>query len=61
MAGDAVMMWRRAQQERKHHWHGPGRVIGSQQNKVWVAYGSKIYRCAPEQVRHQTSEVQETL
>ena len=36
MAGDAVMMWRRAQQ-RKHHWHGPGRVIGSQQNKVWVA------------------------
>ena len=59
MAGDAVMMWRRAQQERKHHWHGPGRVIGSQQNKVWVAYGSKIYRCAPEQVRHQTSEVQE--
>ena len=38
---------------------GPGRVVGKQVDKVWVMYGSKIYRCAPEQVRHVEHEVVE--
>ena len=51
--GDQVMMWR------EHHWHGPGRVIGTQTEKIWVMYGAKVYRCAPEQVKHVDSEIVE--
>eukprot|EP00435_Cladocopium_sp_Y103_P075952 s11_g70.t1 len=57
--GDQVVIWRKANNERKHHWHGPGRVIGAQVDKVWVAYGSKVYRCAPEQVRHVEEEIKD--
>ena len=40
-----------------HLKSGPGRVIGSQTEKVWVMYGAKVYRCAPEQVKHVDSEI----
>eukprot|EP00435_Cladocopium_sp_Y103_P063185 s737_g24.t1 len=57
--GNEVYIWRKSRGENRHHWHGPGRVIGAQSDKVWVAYGAKVYRCCPEQVRHQSREVQE--
>ncbi|CAE7879526.1 GIP, partial [Symbiodinium microadriaticum] len=38
--------------ENRHHWHGPAVVIGkSGGSKVWVAKGTKVYRCCPEQLR----------
>lgn len=57
--GDQVMIWRKSPNEEKHHWHGPGRVIGVQSDRVWVMHGAKVYRCAPEQVKHVDSEVVE--
>ena len=59
VVGDQVLIWRRAPNEKKHHWHGPGRVIGAQSDKVWVMYGAKVYRCAPEQVKHVDNEIVE--
>ena len=57
--GDQVTLWRKYPNEKKHHWHGPGRVIGVQSDKVWVMYGAKVYRCAPEQVKHVDTEAVE--
>lgn len=59
--GQAVIIWRKGKQEQKCHWHGPGSILGVQPNQVWVALGAKVYRCAPEQVRHQTSESQQLM
>ena len=55
-AGDLVYFWRRHRFENKHHWHGPAVVIGSQSSKVWIAQGTKVYRCCPEQLRRLTPE-----
>ena len=50
--GQLVFFWRRNRFENKHHWHGPGVVIGKSGNsKVWIAKGTKVYRCCPEQLR----------
>ena len=50
--GDLVMYWRNGKGSQDGHWHGPGQVIiqeGSQ--VVWISHLSRLYRCAPEQVR----------
>ena len=50
--GDLVFFWRKNRFDSKHHWHGPGVVIGkSGGSKVWIARGTKVYRCCPEQLR----------
>ena len=50
--GQLVFFWRKNRFENRHHWHGPGIVIGkSGGSKVWVAKGTKVYRCCPEQLR----------
>ena len=58
---DKVMIWRKGRQEKKAHWHGPACVVGVDQSRVFVAYGSKLYRCAPEQVRRVDGEIQELM
>ena len=56
------------------HWFGPGKVVcvektshpdhegelrnTSQGSIVWVAHGTTLYRCAPEQLRRVTREVE---
>ena len=54
--GCMVHIWRKGQGEKKAHWHGPGKVVGAQHDKVWVALGTKMYRCAPEQVKRVSIE-----
>ena len=50
--GQLVYFWRRNRFENRHHWHGPAVVIGKNgRSKVWVAKGTKVYRCCPEQLR----------
>ncbi|CAE7257454.1 GIP [Symbiodinium microadriaticum] len=52
VAGNLVYFWRRHRYENKHHWHGPAVVVGSQGgSKIWIASGTKVYRCCPEQLR----------
>jgi hypothetical protein len=51
------MIWRKSPGNKKYFWHGLGRVVGKQTDKVWIMYGSKVYRCAPEQVRHVEHDV----
>ena len=57
MPKDKVMIWRKGRQEKKAHWHGPACVVGTDPSRVFVAYGAKLYRCAPEQVRHVDQEI----
>ena len=54
-----VLIWRKGRGQTKCHWQGPGRVVGVHSDKVWVAFGAKVYRCCPEKVRHQSKEVQD--
>ncbi|CAE7298082.1 GIP [Symbiodinium sp. CCMP2592] len=50
--GQLVYFWRRNRFENKAHWHGPAVIIGKAgSSKVWVAKGTKVYRCCPEQLR----------
>lgn len=50
-------------------WYGPGRVVGvekhgsheenqTQGSIVWISYGTTLYRCAPEQLRKVTNQLQ---
>ena len=56
----------------KGQWYGPGTVLGSQtrredggtpleSKKVWVVMGSKLWRCAPEQLRNASNREIETF
>ena len=55
--GQLVYFWRKSRFETRHHWHGPAVVIGkSGSSKVWVAKGTKVYRCCPEQLRSLSPE-----
>eukprot|EP00439_Symbiodinium_sp_Y106_P018541 s4730_g2.t1 len=47
--------------ENRHHWHGPAVVIGGQHSKIWIAQGTKVYRCCPEQLRKLTVEQEATI
>ena len=61
-AGQLVFFWRKSRFESKCHWHGPAVVIGkSGQSKVWVAKGTKVYRCCPEQLRRLSPEQEATI
>ena len=55
------MICRKGVGEKKPHWHRPACVIGAESRKVFVSYGAKVYRCAPEQVRRVDGETQELL
>ena len=35
-AGEQVMIWRKSPGNKKYFWHGPGRVVWKQVDKVWV-------------------------
>ena len=60
--GDLVYFWRMWPREKKACWHGPGTVIGYHDgnSKIWVAKGTKMYKCSPEQLR-KVSQEQESL
>ena len=58
--GDLAYIWRKVKGGTCHHWHGPGHVLGTEGSRVWVASGSKVYRCSREQVK-RPSEEQEAL
>lgn len=60
--GDLVYFWRMWPREKKACWHGPGTVIGYHDgnSKIWVAKGTKMYKCSPEQLR-RVSQEQESL
>ena len=60
--GDLVYFWRLWPREKKACWHGPGTVVGYQDgnSRLWVAKGTKMYKCSPEQLR-KVSEEQESL
>ena len=50
--GQLVFLWRKNRFDNCAHWHGPAVVIGKAgTSKVWVAKGTKVYRCCPEQLR----------
>ena len=58
--GAKVLVWRPRGSIRGlnvHCWRGPGTVIGNTDgSRYWVAFGSKILRCAPEQLRRLNPE-----
>lgn len=60
--GDLVYFWRMWPREKKACWHGPGTVIGYHDgnSKIWVAKGTKMYKCSPEQLK-RVSQEQESL
>ena len=60
--GQLVFFWRKSRFEAKAHWHGPAVVIGkSGQSKLWIAKGTKVYRCSPVQVRSLSPEQEATV
>jgi hypothetical protein len=60
--GDLVYFWRLWPKEKKAYWHGPATVIGfhNGRSKIWIARGTKMYKCSPEQLR-KVSEEQEAI
>lgn len=70
--GQLVFFFRRARGYSSGHvcqWYGPGKVVciekcGSHERNqlsgsiVWVAHGTTLYRCSPEQLRVVTREVE---
>ena len=61
--GDRAYFWRRTAGSRFEHWRGPGTVIGKYkgESKVWVAYGTRVLRCSPEQLRKPTTLEQDAI
>lgn len=62
--GDYVYYWRRyATDGKAGTWRGPARIIGfyDGRSKIWVAYGNKVLRCAPEQLRRLTTDQEAAL
>ena len=58
-AGCKVFVWRpgglKPSGDRAFYWRGPGTVIGNtDSSKYWVSFGSKVLKCAPEQLRRLT-------
>ena len=58
-AGCKVFVWRpgglKPSGDRAFYWRGPGTVIGNTDtSKYWVSFGSKVLKCAPEQLRRLT-------
>ena len=60
--GQLVFLWRKNRFDNRAHWHGPAVVIGkSGASKVWVARGTKVYRCCPEQLRALSPDQEATV
>ncbi|CAE7838462.1 GIP [Symbiodinium sp. CCMP2592] len=60
--GQLVFFWRKNRFDNRAHWHGPAVVIGkSGASKVWVARGTKVYRCCPEQLRGLSPDQEATV
>ena len=62
--GDFVYYWRKYRDDGKAGlWRGPARIIGfyDGRSKLWVNYGNKVIRCAPEQVRRLTCDQEAAL
>ena len=63
--GDEVAVWRRGTgkgalgKQRRAQWRGPGIILGVRQ-KYFVAMPGSVIKAAPEQLRHTTTEEQET-
>ena len=56
--GDYVYYWRKYPRDGSEgRWHGPGVIIGKHgDSRFWVAVGTKVLKCAPEQLRRTTEE-----
>ena len=59
--GCKVYVWRpggkRPGGDLTYYWRGPGTVIGNTDaNRYWVSFGSKVLKCAPEQLRRMSPE-----
>ena len=55
-AGCKVFVWRpgglKPSGDKAFYWRGPGTVVGNtDSSKYWVSFGSKVLKCAPEQLR----------
>ncbi|OLQ02761.1 Copia protein [Symbiodinium microadriaticum] len=60
--GQLVFLWRKNRFDNRAHWHGPAVVIGKAgASKVWVARGTKVYRCCPEQLRALSPDQEATV
>ena len=60
-AGCKVFVWRpgglKPSGDRAFYWRGPGTVIGNtDSSKYWVSFGSKVLKCAPEQLRRLSAQ-----
>lgn len=54
--GDSVMYWRPGSEVESGSWHGPGRVLMVEApNIVWISHMTRLFRFAPEHVRHVSS------
>ena len=50
--GSWVMYWRNGKGNLPGQWNGPARVIlQDSQSTIWLSHASRLFRCAPEQVR----------
>ena len=59
--GCKVYVWRpggkRPGGDLTYYWRGPGTIIGNTDaNRYWVSFGSKVLKCAPEQLRRLSAE-----
>ena len=60
--GDLVMYWRNGKGNLHGQWHGPGQVIIQENSQViWISHLSRLYRCAPEQIRSLSQREQESV
>ena len=58
LPGQMVYFWRLWPKEKKAYWHGPGFVVGEYdgRSRIWVSYGTKMYKCSPEQLKHVSAD-----
>ena len=75
LEGQLVYYYRRGRNASAKYeagWHGPARVVAiekqgdgeqsqTQGSVIWVVHATVLYRCAPEQLRHVTTQARETF
>ena len=60
--GQLVFLWRKNRFDNRAHWHGPAVIIGKAgSSKIWVAKGTKVYRCCPEQLKCLSPDQEATV
>ena len=60
VTGELVFVWRKVKKNRTdartalvtHRWYGPGIVLGKEKNNVFVSYGGRVTKVAPECLRN---------